>query len=177
VTGATGMRPQCPAARVTGVAGAPPSWPAVPPRQTEPAERRLLGKPMHWSRGWALILVVWVLVGAALLAARLDMGHLTVWSASEAAAVAQVRTYKPDGAHSTDELLGLLANELTVTLGASPGGPRWYAFERSWEDRVYVVWEWSSRASLTFTVRDGEVSPDGEARLVLRTVARSLPGR
>jgi hypothetical protein len=160
-----------------GVAGAPSSWPAVPPRQTEPSERRLLGKPLRWSRGWAAILVVWVLVGAALFVARLDMGHLTAWSASEATAVAQVRAYMPDGAHSTDEILGLLADELTVRLGASPGGPRWYAFERSWEDRTYVVWEWSSEAALWFTVRDGEVRPDDETRLVLRTVARSLSGR
>jgi hypothetical protein len=137
----------------------------------------MLGKPLRWSRGWALTLAVWALVGAALLVARLDMGHLAVWSAGEATAVAQVRAYKPDGAHRTDELLGLLANELTVSQGVSPGGPRWYAFERSWEGRVYVVWEWSSRAALTFTVRDGEVHPDDEARLVLRTVARGLSGR
>jgi hypothetical protein len=149
----------------------------VPPRQTERFERRLLGKPMRWSRGSSAVLVVWLLVGAGLLAARLDMGHLTAWSAREAAAVAQVRAFKPDGVHRTDELLDVVARELALREVGRPQGPRWYAFERSWEDRVYVVWEWSEGAVLWFTVHGGEVRPDDEARLILRTVARSLPSR
>ncbi len=160
-----------------GSSVAPPApLPVVPPRQTERPERRMLGKPLRWSRGWAVVVAVWLVLGVVLFVARLDMGHLTAWSPHEAAAVARVRAYMPDGVHRTDELLAVVAQEL------SPGGrdadvPYWYAFERPWEGRVYVIWECSQDAGLSFTVRGAEVRPDGETRDLLLAVARSLASR
>jgi hypothetical protein len=150
----------------------PPATIPPPPR-----ERRVFGKPVRWARGWTVVLVVWLVAGAALLAARLDMGHLTAWSPREAAAVERVQAYSPDSEHRTDELLAAVADALTVRYGYAGGPPHWYAFERAWEGKVYVVWEWRQGYALSFTVGDGEVHPDDEARLILRTVARSLSAR
>jgi len=149
-------------------------------RQTGPAagsaERRLLGKPLRWTRGLTVVAIVWLAAGSLLLVSRLQMGHLTAWSGREEAAVASVRCYEPDGAHSCEEVLGVLAARLGERQGHRRQA-RWYAFEREWEDRVYVVWEWSERVALTFVVEGGVVRPDAETLLVLRSAARSLASR
>jgi hypothetical protein len=140
------------------------------------AQRHLLGKPLRWSRGFTVVMIVWLAAGSLLLVSRLQMGHLTAWSGCEEAAVASVQRYEPDGAHSCAELLGVVATRLTEGQG-SPRQARWYAFEREWEDRVYVVWEWSDRAALSFVVEGGAVRPDAETLLVLKNAARSLGSR
>jgi len=149
-------------------------------RQTVPAagsaQRRLLGKPLRWSRGFTVVAIVWLAAGSILLVSRLQMGHLTAWSDGEEAAVLAVRRYEPDGVHSCEELLGVVAARLTERQGGD-GRARWYSFEREWEDRVYVVWEWSDRSALSFVVEGGAVRPDAETLLVLKNAARSLASR
>lgn len=145
-------------------------------RQTAPVQPTLIGKPLRWTRGWSMVVVVWLLVGGLLLTTRLQMGHLTAWTPREAAAVADVRAYRPDGTHRCDELIGVVAYELARQKGRRESS-RWFAFDRPWERRVYVVWEWGDQATLSFVVEHGVVAPDEHTRLVLDAVAESWPVR
>lgn len=135
-------------------------------RQTSPVWIRVAGKPLVWSRSWTVVVVVWVLAGGLLLAARLQMGHLTAWTPREAAAVGAVRAHTPDGMHRCDELLGALARHLAWRAGRHEV-PVWYAFDRPWERRVYVTWEWGDEVALSFVVERGKVVSDRRTRAIL----------
>lgn len=161
---------------MTGRAPQPESARAGCAWAAEPLSRTLFGKPLRWSRGWTIVIVVWAAAGALLFAGRLHMGQLTAWSGPEAAAVEAVRRYEPDGVHRCDEVLDAVAGDLARWKGGIRS-IRWYAFERPWEGRVYVVWEWGGEAALTFVVQQGDVRPDAATALVLETAARALAPR
>lgn len=142
-------------------------------RQTPRYVRRLGDKPLQWDRRWFLVLAVWLAVGGALLAVRVDMGHLAALTPAERAAVTAVLAYEPDGTHSCGELLAVLREGV---LGPdSSGDARWYTTDRSWEQTIDVVWECSREAALTFTVCDGAVHMDDATRRLLVSLAASLP--
>jgi len=123
-----------------------------------PVESRyVLGKPMVWTAGWSVVVGVLLVSGVILLSARLEMGSLHAWSARETQAVHRVRDFKPTGAESVNEL---------ISANAGPSGGRWYAFDRPWEHRVYVVWQWKG-VVLSFTVHGTGVTPDGPTRVLL----------
>jgi hypothetical protein len=93
-------------------------------------------------------------------------------------APAEVRDARdgPCGVGKRDgDLLRLLpttyAHRLLGIDGSLPR-PRWYAFDRPWERRVYVVWDFGNRVTLSFAVRNGTVRADTTARLVFATLAR-----
>jgi len=120
-----------------------------------------------------VVAIVWIVAGLGLGVARLHIGEAGAWTSRESEALAHVREYSPDDVHSCDELLAVAAERLSERDAGSAPVARWYAFERPWEGRVYVVWE-RGEAMLGFVVEDGDVKPDDETRLVLKRVARSL---
>jgi hypothetical protein len=139
----------------------------------------MFGKPLVWTRGWAIVVAVWLVCALLLGLCRLQMGHLAALSPREAAAVSAVEHSRLAGGFSGSELLGQLASTYATQLfGPSVAGasPRWYAVDRPWEHRVYVLWELGP-ATLSFTVQSGTVRPDDSARLVLTIVARLRVGR
>jgi len=119
---------------------------------------------------------VWAVVALGLGLARWQMGEQTAWSAQETQAVSWVREYSPDDVHRCDELLAAVTRSAPTGSQEEPTVARWYAFERPWEGRVYVMWEWGG-AALGFVVEEGRVRPDDETRLVLKQAARSLDRR
>ena len=139
-------------------------------------ERGVLGRPWVWTRAWTVVVVVWAVVALGLGAVRWQMGEQTAWSARETRAVAQVQEYAPDDAYRCDELLAAVTRSSTDGSRKAVDLARWYAFERPWEGRVYVVWEWGD-AALGFVVEEGRVRPDDETRLVLKQAERSLDMR
>ena len=147
---------------------------AAPPPGPRPA-RTLLGKPLAWSSRWTAVAAIVGVCACCLGVARLQMGHLTAFSAREAAAVATVQH-----AHLTDgqrygDLLRLLATTRAQRLLGIDGGlqtPRWYAFDRPWERRVYIVWGLGDRRTLSFVVHNGVVRTDSTTRLVFAAVSR-----
>jgi len=129
-----------------------------------PSERardlRLFGKPLYWTRGWKLVLVVLAAAGALLLCTRLGMGSLPVWSPREARAIRLVLDYRPVGRHSVRQI---------IAENFGPNAGEWYAVDRRWEDRVYVIWEWRGHG-LVFAVEGREVIPDEGTRRGLERV-------
>ena len=140
----------------------------------------LLGKPLGWTTGWTIVLVVWLVAAAALGAARVSMGHMAVLTPHELAAVRAVREVKlGTGATNQDVLHYLTTHDPSLMgklLGATPrGAPTWYAFNRPWEHRVYVTWELPERGLLlSWTVEDGKVRADAETRLELTKAAAAM---
>ena len=139
-----------------------------------PAPRTFLGKPLTWSRRWTAVVVLWVVCASLLGVARVQMGHLTAFSAREAAAIQTVK-----GVHAADgerygDLLRLLSTTYAhrmLRIDDPLPTPRWYAFDRPWEHSVYVDWDFGG-FTLSFTVHNGAVTSDTTARLVFATLAR-----
>lgn len=138
------------------------------------ASRQALGRPWGWTRAWTVIVVVWAAAALGLGMARWQLGEQAAWSARETQALADVQAYLPDDVHRCDELLAAVTTASADDRRGRPAAARWYAYERPWEGRVYVVWEWGD-AALGFVVEGGRVRPDDETRLVLKQAAR-LPG-
>jgi DNA-directed RNA polymerase subunit RPC12/RpoP len=159
---------QLPAA--TSVTSAPPCA-----ARTGARERRLFGKPLRWTRGWTAVALVWLLVGSLLGLARLDMGHLTALTAHEQSAIAAVTSTRLDDGRSCGDLLALLSTRYAgVLLGTSRERTvRWFAIDRSWEHRVYVVWQLGGKVELAFTVQEGRVAAESETALFLKSFARA----
>ena len=137
--------------------------------------RAAFGRPLGWTRGWTMVVAVWVVCACFLGAARLQMGHLAALDAREVAAVAAVRQARMGGGPRYGDLLRLLAGPYAGRLlGArhERHTARWYAFDRPWEHRVYVVWQLGDTVALDFTVQGGAVQADAGARLMLKTVSR-----
>ena len=80
---------------------------------------------------------------------------------------------------SYGDLLQLLATapaQRLLGVAGAPQTPRWYAFDRPWERRVYVLWDLGDSLSLSFVVQDGTVRADPATRLVFATAARWQTG-
>ena len=155
------------------------------PRHAAPGGRTLAGKPLGWTRGWTVVVLVWALAAAVLVAARVEVGHVTALSAREAAAIDAVEASKVaaggvggeagGGELTTAEALQLVLKKYGTTAAAEGGAarPQWYAMDRPWEDRVYVYWELGDYQPLAWAVDDdGTVTPDAETEVLLTGLAR-----
>jgi hypothetical protein len=129
--------------------------------------RSLLGKPVIWTAGWGVVLGVLLVTGVLLLSVRLEMGSLSARSPKESQAVHRVLDFKPAGAQSVSEL---------IAVHAGPHAGRWYAIDRSWEHRIYVVWQWRD-VVLSFTVHGARVTPDKSTRAMLGMDTPSASGQ
>ncbi len=92
------------------------------------------------------MLVIWAIVAVGLVATRVEMGHVTVMTPAETAAIAAVRQIKlPTGASTEAVLRYAATHDLTLeghVATIPPGGTQmWYAFDRPWEHRIYVYSE------------------------------------
>jgi membrane associated rhomboid family serine protease len=144
-------------------------WPGPRPVRT------LLGKPLGWSPRWTAAVATVAVCACSLGVARLQMGHVTAFSAREAAAVAAVQHARLTNGERYGDLLRLLTSTQAQRLLGVDGAlqtPRWYAFDRPWEHRVYIVWGLGDRLTLSFVVQNGAVRADAATRLVFATVAR-----
>jgi hypothetical protein len=142
-------------------------------RLAPPQGRTFLGKPLGWTSGWTIVLATWLVVGAALVLARIDMGHLTALSARESAAITAVERGQLETGVTYSHALDLLAarvDPLAKLTGQtnSRARARWFAFDRPWEKRVYVYWEYPGYVPLAWTVGGGEVKPDGDTAKTLK---------
>lgn len=142
--------------------------------------RTVFGKPLGWTRGWTVVVTVWAIATVLLVAARIDVGRVTALSAREEAAIAAVEAAEVTPGVTTAEALQLV---LRMYGGAASGDagdearPQWYAFDRPWEERVYVYWELGGYEPLSWAVDDdGTVMAEAETGLVLRRLARAGAG-
>jgi hypothetical protein len=157
------------------------------PRHAAPRGRTFLGKPLGWTRGWTVVVLVWAVAAALLVAARVEVGHVTALSAREAAAIGAVEASKvpaggvggeaggAEGELTTAEALQLVLQKYGATATTEGGAarPQWYAMDRPWEDRVYVYWELGDYEPLAWLVDDdGTVTPDAETTVLLTGLAR-----
>jgi hypothetical protein len=157
------------------------------PRHAAPRGRTLLGKPLGWTRGWTVVVLVWAVAAALLVSARVEVGHVTALSAREAAAIDAVEASKvpaggvggeaggAEGEFTTAEALQLVLEKYGTTATAEGGAarPQWYAMDRPWEDRVYVYWELGDYKPLAWVVDDdGTVTPDADTTVLLTGLAR-----
>ena len=150
------------------------------PRYAPPQDRTFFGKPLGWTHGWTVVVVVWAAAALLLVAARVEIGHVTALSAREAAAIDAVEAAAvPSGAGgdiTTAEALQLVLAKYGATAAAGGGAskPQWYAMDRPWEDRVYVSWELGDYEPLGWTVDDdGTVTPDKTTRELLERLAEA----
>jgi len=157
------------------------------PRHAAARGRTFLGKPLGWTRGWIVVVLVWAVAAALLVAARVEVGPVTALSAREATAIDAVEASKvpaggvggeaggAEGDLTTAEALQLVLKKYGTTAAAEGGAarPQWYAMDRPWEDRVYVHWELGDYEPLTWAVDDdGTVTPDAETKALLAGLAR-----
>lgn len=143
-----------------------------------PAQARLsLGnKPLQWTRGWAAVVAVWIVVALALGFARAELGHITALSARETKAIAQLRAAPLEDGVTYGQALQLVRERFSV-LG---GPPKWYVNDRSWERQVWI--EWDMRTVLGDVLLlwrvgyDGSVHPDTDTLYHLKDlVQQDLP--
>ena len=157
--------------------GAGSSQPAAAGRVAARDTYSVFGKPLAWSRGWTVVFAIWAVTAALLVVARVEMGHLSVFNARETAAVAAVERAQSVGGLTTGQALALLArsNEGALALTGQRPKAYWYAFDRPWEQRVYVVWELddplqSGPVQLGWTVEGTRVVPDAATAAELSRV-------
>lgn len=143
------------------------------------------GKALQWSRGWTVLLVVWAIVGVALVATRVDMGHLTVMTPGETAAIAAVRQIRlPTGAPTETVLRYAATHDLNLEghiVQIKPNAAQmWYAFDRSWEHRIYVYYElpgvslMGTNVDLSWSVTNGVVTAGAATRVALAKAAQTM---
>jgi hypothetical protein len=138
------------------------------------APRMFFGKPLAWSRSWTAVVVLWVACASLLGVARLEMGHLTSFSAREVAAIQMVRGLRASDGERYGDLLHLLSTTYAhrmLRISDPLPTPSWYAFDRPWEHSVYVDWDFGG-FTLSFRVHDHTVTSDTTARLVFATLSR-----
>jgi hypothetical protein len=143
---------------------------------TAPADapRTFLGKPLAWSHRWTAVVVLWAVCASLLGVARVQMGHLTSFSVREVAAIQTVKSMHIAGGEQYGDLLRTLSTTYAhrmLRINDPLPTPRWYAFDRPWEQSVYVDWDFGG-FTLSFTVHDGTVTSDATARLAFATIAR-----
>jgi hypothetical protein len=174
------------AAPVAPLPGA--SLPVVAPASIGVAQRRLwtIGdKPLQWSRGWTIVLAIWVIVAVGLIATRVEMGAVTVMTPAEHAAVSAVQAIKlPTGAATENVLRYSATHHLTLeghVAAIPPGGTEmWYAFDRSWEHKTYVYTTLPGTSMigrnvvLSWTVENGDASADAATRAALTKAAQTM---
>jgi hypothetical protein len=139
----------------------------------------VFGKPLVWTRGWTVVCLIWFAAALLLGVLRLQMGHVAAFDQRELAAIGAVQDARLDGGPRYGDLLDFFARRVgpEVLGGSEPGWPRWYTFDRPWEHRVYVVWEYGRGFALDFFVEGGAVHPDDRTVLVLKRTARLAGGQ
>ena len=142
----------------------------VPPGAHPAGTKTFFGKPLGWTRGWTMIVVIWLVVAAGLTAIRLEMGHLTALNNREAAAITAVERGQLEPGVSYGHALDLLATRMDplASLTGARSDARWYVFDRSWENRLYVYWQLPGYQPLVWTVQGDTPAADGETMLVLK---------
>lgn len=138
------------------------------------APRMFFGKPLAWSRSWTAVVVLWAVCAGLLGVARLEMGHLTSFSAREVAAIQMVQGIRASDGERYGDLLHLLSTTYAhrmLRISDPLPTPSWYAFDRPWEHSVYVDWDFGG-FTLSFRVHDHTVTSDTTARLVFATLSR-----
>ena len=91
----------------------------------------LLGKPLTWSSRWTAVVAIVAVCACFLGVARLQMGHLTAFSAREAAAVAEVERARLTDGQRYGDLLSLLRRPARSACSASRARRRHRAGMRS----------------------------------------------
>jgi hypothetical protein len=143
------------------------------------------GKALEWSAAWTVVVVIWALVAAGLVATRVEMGGLTVMTPAETAAIAAVRQIKLPSGASTEAVLRYAAtHDLTIeghVAKIPPGGTQmWYVFDRPWEHRIYVYSQLPGTsmvgkgAVLSWTFSNGVARPDAATRAALTKTAQTM---
>jgi hypothetical protein len=143
------------------------------------------GKALQWSRGWTVLVVVWAIVAVALVATRVDMGRLTVMTPGESAAIAAVRQIRQPTGASTETVLRYAAtHDLNLEghiVRIKPHATQmWYAFDRSWEHRIYVYYELpgvsliGTNADLSWSVTNGVATANAATRVALAKAAQTM---
>jgi hypothetical protein len=154
----------------------PEARPAVAPVSAAlpappPLERTFFGKPLHWSKGWTVVVVVWALVAVSLAVVRTEMGHLTALSPRERGAISQVQRGRLQPGVTYGQALVLVL----ARMGASAGTPAWYVQDRPWEHRVYVDWQLGADVLSWGVSYGGQVTPSPETALILKEFERAGP--
>jgi hypothetical protein len=150
------------------------------PAGTGSGHREFLGKPLAWTRGWKTVVAVWIVCAALLLAARIGMGHVSVYTPAERAAIAAVHTARFEDGVTYEQALQQAERVIATSNGrqSADGHPpvrHWWAVERSWEKRIYVVCELqvpgdSQPVQLGWWVEGDKVTADPATRAFLAAV-------
>jgi hypothetical protein len=164
------------------------SLPVVAPAAIRVTQRRVWAvgdKPLQWSRGWTIVLAIWVAVAVGLVATRVEMGSVAVMTPAERAAVSAVQAVKlPTGATTETVLRYSATHHLTLeghVAAIPPGGTEmWYAFDRPWEHKTYVYTTLPGTSMiggnvvLSWTVQDGDASAEAATRVALTKAAQTM---
>ncbi|HZL65241.1 MAG TPA: hypothetical protein VFD50_09930 [Thermoleophilia bacterium] len=161
-----GTSPPAPSPAPAAVAPVSASLPAPPP-----LERTFFGKPLRWTKGWTVVVVVWALVAVSLAVVRMEMGHLTVLSPRERGAITQVERGRLQPGVTCGQALVLVL----ARMGSSAGAPRWYVQDRPWEHRVYVDWQLGADVLSWGVSYKGQVTPSPATALILKEFERAGP--
>jgi hypothetical protein len=172
---AGGESPGAPEAGTPAPASSP-APPAVAPvsaplPSAPPLERTFFGKPLRWTKGWTVVVIVWALAAVALAVVRVEMGHLTVLSPRERGAISQVERGRLQPGVTYGQALVLVL----ARMGASAGTPTWYVQDRPWEHRVYVDWQVGADVLSWGVSYGGQVTPSPETTLILTQFERAGP--
>lgn len=140
--------------------------PAVPS-----PERTFFGKPLRWTKGWTVVVVVWALAAIALAGVHVEMGHLTVLSPRERGAISQVERGRLQPGITYGQALALVL----ARAHASAGTATWYVQDRPWEHRVYVDWQLGTDVLSWGVSYAGQVTPAPQTTLILKEFERVGP--
>jgi hypothetical protein len=129
-------------------------------------------KPLQWTRGWTVVVAVWIIVAVALGLARIELGHLTALSARESKAIAQLRAAPLEDGVTYGQALQLVRQRFELMGGT----PQWYVNDRSWERQVWIEWDMKSGLGdvllLWHVGYDGAVHPDPDTLFHLKDLVR-----
>jgi hypothetical protein len=183
--GATGAGRAGDAAAAPDPAAPAPAVPASPGGHAR-RPRTFMGKPLAWTRGWTVVVAIWVVVAVLLFSARAGMGDVETFRPEDEAALDAVpAAVMPGGETSYGDALATMDERLRWEAGQrTTVAETWYILPRPWEDRVYIILEVDRGEHGSFMlgwwVEDGTVTADPETLAFLEAVvepgaaARSL---
>ena len=84
-----------------------------------------MGKPLVWTRGWTIVVAIWVVAAVLLFSARAGMGDLETFRPEDEAALDAVPVaLMPDGETTYGDALTTMDERLTPGDGAPAGRGR-----------------------------------------------------
>jgi hypothetical protein len=151
----------------------------VPP---ERSKRTIFGKPRGWTGGWTFVVSVWAACAVLLIVARVGMGHVPMWSPEELVAIDLVLAQPLEADTTYDDALYVAQQRVEypdvrpAEAPAPEGILGWWAIERPWEGRTYVVCVMpvpgeSAPILLGWWVEDGVVTADPATEIFLKAAA------